>query len=163
MSVEHKALFLNFSMSCFFFFFCQSMDWLQPKPPRGDRPCFALMLVQSPLCRTKEAAWWRDERTALICLRRCLSLSLIKGSGPDDARGGGSGSVRSEQRNISGAELFRRRCPSVWCQLSLGQQHETQPLIYHIQDLSVPLISRDILQHRDKGRTFTEGAVILQN
>lgn len=75
----------------------------------------------------------------------------------------GDPALRSEPRNISRAPFFRRRCPSEWCQLSLGQQHETQPLIYHIQDLCMPLMSQDIQHHRDKGRAFTEEAVVLLN
>ena len=72
-----QSPFINFSICLF----CLQMDWLQPEPKRRQALFCSLMLFQSPVCCTKEAAWWHDECTSLICLRCCLSLSLIKGSG----------------------------------------------------------------------------------
>lgn len=76
-----------------FFSFWLQMDWLQLEPKRRQALFCSLMLFQLPVCCTKEAAWWHDECTALLCLCCCLCLSLIKGSGPDAARGEGSGSA----------------------------------------------------------------------
>lgn len=71
----------------------------------------------------------------------------------------------SEQRNNSRVPFFRRRCPSVWCQFSLGQRHKTQPLIYHTQDLAVVLMSQDIQQRSETKATLSqeEDALALLN
>lgn len=58
---------------------------------------------------------------------------------------GGSGSAVRTERNVSSrAAFFRGRCPSVGDQLSPRRQLSTQRLVYHMQDLSVPLTSRGV-------------------
>lgn len=158
--VVHKKAFINFSISLFFLV-CRWTDCSQN--PRGDRPYSALSSHfnhQSTVQRRQP-----DGVMSAQCSSACAVVSVCAswkeaGLTMPEAE---DPAPQSELGNISPALFFTRRCPSVWCQLSLGQQHETQPLIYHIQDLSVSLMSQDILQRRDKGHSFAGEAVALLN
>lgn len=121
--------------------------------PRGRQALFrSLVLFQSPVCCTKETAWWCDDdlpaplsllapherKRAWRCQRRRIRLWSARGE--TSAR----------------APFFRRRCPSVRCQRSPGQRHKTQRLIYHIQDLSVPLNEPGYSASRRQGPHFSQ-------
>lgn len=99
------------------FFVGLQMDRLQPKPKRRQASFCSLMSFQLPADCTKEAAWWHDERTVLFCLCCCLSLSLIKGNGPVEARGGGSDSAvcaeKYQQSAILQKEMSFRVMPAL--------------------------------------------------
>lgn len=148
----------------FFFFFLMQMDWLQLEPKRRQVLFCSLMLFQLPVCCTKEAAWWHDECTALFCLCCCLCLSLIKGSGPDDARGerirlcGLSRETSAEGYSLEG-DVLQCGANSPWG----GSSIRHNLFIYHMQDLSMPLTSQNIQWQRHKGHAFPEEAVVLLN
>lgn len=132
------------------------MDWLQLEPMRRQAFFCSLMLFQLPVCCTKAAAWWCDECTALLRLRCCVCLSLIKGSG----------AWRCQRQKIRlpglSAETSARRCSSEGDVLQCGASSPRGSgsvrhnlFIYHIQDVSVPLTSRNIEPRRHKGSALT--------
>lgn len=145
-----QSSFINFSMSFFFCVCVCACRWTDcSQNPRGDRRPYSALLCcfnyQSTVQRRQPDGMTSAQRSSACAVVSVWASWKEAGLTMPEAE---DPALRSEQRIISRVLFFRRRCPSVWCQLSLGQQQQqqqqkTQPLIYHIQDLSVPLTSQD--------------------